>query len=313
MNEMRLVTEPSALIRRIARDALKGRWKDVALAVFIFLLLTSFIAALFDNIFPYYQTFEFGGQYFQYNASFVGSLYSLVLAGAFNYGIALFLLTFFRTKKTDNKLLFEGFAMIGKTILLNLVITLFTVLWTLLFIIPGIIAAIRYSQSFFILADHPEYTVMQCINESKTRMKGNVGKLFCLELSFFGWMFLAGLAAGGLAFTGGGFVGAVINSLISLIPEAFLMTYMLTATVVFYELLTGNLAVVNRSAQDEPIHMVNADYQVREEEPDDTPDAAPYVAPEERDRYNYAPKHEEDFGAPREDDFGSPRNEKDDF
>ena len=164
MNEMRLVTEPSALIRRIARDALKGRWKDVALAVFIFLLLTSFIAALFDNIFPYYQTFEFGGQYFQYNASFVGSLYSLVLAGAFNYGIALFLLTFFRTKKTDNKLLFEGFAMIGKTILLNLVITLFTVLWTLLFIIPGIIAAIRYSQSFFILADHPEYTVMQCIN-----------------------------------------------------------------------------------------------------------------------------------------------------
>ena len=307
MNQNRIITEPSALIRKIARDALKGRWKEIFIGFLIYLLLTNFV---FDTIFPMYRTIEFGGQYFQINQSPIGGIYTLVFAGAFSYGLCLFILTFFRTKKIDNRLLFEGFGLLGKCILLNLVMGIFIALWSLLLIVPGIIAAIRYSQAFFILADHPEYSIMQCLNESKARMMGNKAKYFCLELSFIGWYFLAGLCEGGLAITGGGFIGAVISALLGLIPYAFVYAYVVTANTVFYELLVENLAVVDRSAQSEPIHMVNADYQVHEEDPED---ARPYVAPDEADRYNYAPKHEEDFGAPTRDDFGAPGKEEDDF
>ncbi|MBR5740292.1 MAG: DUF975 family protein [Firmicutes bacterium] len=309
MNENKIVYEPSALIKRIARDTLQGHWKEVIIACFIYLLLTDFVSTLFDSIFPMYRTFELGGQYFQYNASFVGSLYSVVLLGAFSYGIALFMLTFFRTRKTNNTLLFEGFSLLGKCILLNLVMTVFIILWGLLFVIPGIIAAIRYSQAFYILVDHPDYSVMQCINESKVRMQGNKSKYFCLELSFIGWFILVGLIQSGLNLTGSGFVSVVISGLLSLIPMAILEAYLLTANTVFYELLVGNLAVVDRNAQNEPVRMVNADYQVHEEDVKEDP----YAAPENEESFNYAPRHEEDFGSPKEDDFGSPRKEDDSF
>ncbi len=314
MNEHRIVTEPASLIRRIARDSLKGHWRDVFVGFFIYLILTDFVGALLDNIFPIYRTIELEGYNMQYNNAFAGTLYSVLLTGAFTYGLTLFILTYFRTKKVNRTLLFEGFSLLGKTILLNLAIVLFVFLWALLFIIPGIIAAIRYSQAFYILADHPDYPIMRCIRESKERMKGNVGNFFILELSFIGWMFLAGFIQGGLTFTEGGFISAVIGSFLGVIPMAFLNEYIITANTVYYELLTGNLAVVNGSTQyDEPgrrsdtIHMVNADYQVHEDPVDDV-----YVAPEERESYNYAPR-DEDIGAPREDDFGSPGKEEDDF
>ena len=305
MNENRIVTEPSSLIRKIARDTLKGRWKDFVIGVFIYLVLTSFVSTVFDTIFPRYQTFEVGGYYYSYNMSFVGGIYSLIFMGAFSYGLALFGLTFFRTRKIDRTLLFEGFSVLWKAIVLDLLMAVFIALWTLLLVVPGIIAALRYSQAFFILADHPDYTPMQCIKESKARMVGNKWKLFCLILSFIGWMILCGLCQGGMALAGTGLFATLISALFQLIPQALLTAYMFMAYTVFYELLVGNLAVVNRNSafdqQSEPIHMVNADYQVHEEEPDE----APYVAPEERESYNYAPKNEDDFGAPRkeEDDF----------
>ena len=63
-------------------------------------------------------------------------------------------------------------------------------LWGLLFIIPGIIAAIRYSQAIFVLLDDPKKPVSQCINESKYLMNGNMGQYVVLHLSFIGWYLL---------------------------------------------------------------------------------------------------------------------------
>lgn len=68
---------------------------------------------------------------------------------------------------------------------------LFTFLWCLLFIIPGIIAAYSYSQTIFIMLDHPEMSAMDAIRASKQMMRGRKAELFVLELSFFGWAFLA--------------------------------------------------------------------------------------------------------------------------
>jgi len=67
---------------------------------------------------------------------------------------------------------------------------LFIFLWSLLFIIPGIIAAFRYSQAILIHYDHPEYSAMQCIRESSRMMKGRKAFLFLLVISFFLWFLL---------------------------------------------------------------------------------------------------------------------------
>ncbi|KHF31013.1 hypothetical protein LR68_00503 [Anoxybacillus sp. BCO1] len=63
-------------------------------------------------------------------------------------------------------------------------------------IIPGIIKSLSYSQTFFLLKDHPEYSALQAISESKKRMKGYKGKLFLLYLSFIGWGLLSMLTFG---------------------------------------------------------------------------------------------------------------------
>jgi len=94
-------------------------------------------------------------------------------------------------------------------------------LWTFCFIIPGIIAAIRYSQAFYILAQDSSKGVMQCIEESKWMMRGNKWKLFCLVLSFFGWALLAAIPVG--------------------IGYLWLIPYFSMTQVAFYELVSGNL------------------------------------------------------------------------
>ena len=284
MEQLHIVREPAGLIRKIARDALKNHWKDVSIAVGIYMLLTTYISEILNQLFPMYrdipidpdlaqiygQILELDGNAIKVNASFIGDLYQFLLTGAFAYGLALMLLTFFRTKRTDNKLLFEGFSLFGKTILLQILITVFTILWALLFVIPGIVAAYRYSQAFFILADHPEYSVTQCINESKARMRGNKGALFVLDLTFIGWGILASMASN-LIVTGlpSGNVASLIAAIISLIPMILYNTYFQVGRTVFYELLTQNLVVMvpDQHIQEQgvnPGNMVNASYEVHE-------------------------------------------------
>lgn len=82
------------------------------------------------------------------------------------------------------------------TMLLGLLTEIFVLLWSLLFIIPGIIKALAYSMAYYIKADHPEYTWKQCLDESQTMMKGHKMDLFLLNLSFIGWILLGGLACG---------------------------------------------------------------------------------------------------------------------
>lgn len=67
---------------------------------------------------------------------------------------------------------------------------LYVFLWSLLLIIPGVIAAYRYSMTHYILAENPEMGANDAITRSKELMKGNKWRLFCLQLSFIGWMIL---------------------------------------------------------------------------------------------------------------------------
>ena len=64
---------------------------------------------------------------------------------------------------------------------------MYGLLWSLLFIIPGIIAGYSYAMTSYILAENPEQTASDAIDRSKQRMSGNRWRLFCVQISFIGW------------------------------------------------------------------------------------------------------------------------------
>lgn len=90
--------------------------------------------------------------------------------------------------------LFQGLKYWKKIIGLYLFQSFFIFLWSLLLVVPGIIAYIRYSMAYMILKDNPELSIRECVNESKKMMDGYVGRFFCLNLSFAGWYILAFVA-----------------------------------------------------------------------------------------------------------------------
>ncbi|SEU29612.1 Protein of unknown function [Lacrimispora sphenoides] len=95
--------------------------------------------------------------------------------------------------------LFGSVRYLLKALGLILMVSLLTFLWTLLLIIPGIIAAYRYSQAVIIMVEDPSKGIMQCIRESKEMMVGHKWEFFVLELSFILWQLL-GLVTCGIAF-----------------------------------------------------------------------------------------------------------------
>jgi len=92
--------------------------------------------------------------------------------------------------------LFDGFGFIGKLILLNIVITLYVFLWSMLFIIPGIIAGYRYRFAVYNLCENPDIGVMEAISMSKAQTAGYKGDLFLLDMTFIGWNLLCSLTLG---------------------------------------------------------------------------------------------------------------------
>lgn len=129
---------------------------------------------------------------------FVGAVGALILAGPLNFGIAY---VFLKLARTGEEIavgdVFEGFKSdFGGTIVLTIMIGIFTFLWSLLFVIPGIVKAYSYSMAYYIKVDHPEYDWQQCINASKEMMNGHKADLFVLDLSFIGWIIVGFCACG---------------------------------------------------------------------------------------------------------------------
>lgn len=248
----RIVIEPAFKIREIARNALAGNWQRMFVGVFIYFFMLSGMMALLDVFFFTTRTFVFPyGQRVEMFIGYGSWLYELFVKGALTYGLSMFLLTFFRKKETDCGMVFEGFSIFIKTFLLYLLYAVKVFLWSLLFGIPGIVASYRYSQCFYLQADHPDWSASQCINESKRLMLGNKGKLFYLNLTFIGWYILASLPSmlTDLFDTTG--IISVIIWLIMSIPLVAVDLYRFMSQTVFYELVTENLVVVGNNREGE--------------------------------------------------------------
>ena len=106
-------------------------------------------------------------------------------------GQVVFILNMVRGLQNSLWNLMDGFQSFLRIIGLRILMAIFVSLWSLLFVIPGIVAAYRYRLALYLLLDHPEMGVMECIRESKRLMCGHKAELFILDLSFIGWALLS--------------------------------------------------------------------------------------------------------------------------
>lgn len=122
---------------------------------------------------------------------FLGAIVSLLVAGPLAVGLCLFSLHLARRTSPLIADLFDGFKAFGPALAASILMAIFILLWMLLLIVPGIIAAYSYSQTYFIIAENPTISPLEAIRQSKEMMQGRKWKLFCLMWRFFGWGLLS--------------------------------------------------------------------------------------------------------------------------
>ncbi len=157
-----------------ALDALKGKW---GLAIGTYLVYMLIVGGI--QVVP-----------------MIGSIGSIVIAGPMALGVAMFTIKFSRKEEAKLDQIFDGFKNFGNAIGAYFLMALFILLWTILFVIPGIIAAISYSQVFYIIAEDDTIGPMDALKKSKKMMDGYKWKYFCLGLRFVGWALLCMITLG---------------------------------------------------------------------------------------------------------------------
>lgn len=190
--------------RRIARDRLAGNWAVSVGAGLIAALLGGVLisgsASLQMSV--KMQTLEHLPHVLAWGLSrlmmFSGALglVQFVIGGTVRLGYCSFLL-----KQQDRRPLaagdlFSQFSRFGDGFVLSLLTGLYTMLWTMLFVIPGIVAAYRYAMAPLILTENPDLSPSEAISRSKAMMQGRKWKLFCLDFSFIGWNILNAMTFG---------------------------------------------------------------------------------------------------------------------
>ena len=181
MNTHIIVNEPCKNIRALARQTLRGHWIQAVLLM----LLTTGITSLPSLI--------AGRLTDSIAVAILLDIFTVIVNGCLDLGLAVYFLKIFRQQEAGINDLATGFDHMGNAVLLYVIMSLRIMLWSLLFIIPGIITAIKYSQAFYILADDPGKSPYQCLYESAVMMEGNKDKYFRLNLSFIGWYLLANM------------------------------------------------------------------------------------------------------------------------
>ena len=166
-----------AQIKAQAKEQLKGKVGSYILVTLAYVgiaMVIGFIGGLLSELVPILGTIAI---YIVLPPLMIG-FYMVFLNGT--YG-----------DKPEVATLFEGYkgSMFGKSLGLYWLVVLFTFLWTMLLIIPGIIKSFAYSMSWYILAENPDMTANEAITESREIMNGHKWELFVLGLSFILWAF----------------------------------------------------------------------------------------------------------------------------
>lgn len=178
-----MISTNKELVKK-SRESLSGKWGMAVGALFVYSLIALSVS-MFGTGWDMITGAIAQGPWDQLSP--VSSLLSLIITGPFTLGIAIFVLALI-TNSDDFKMeqIFWGFRTFPKAFVTYLLMFIFIVLWTLLLVIPGIIASLAYSQTFYLLADDKDITPMDALRKSKAMMKGYKWKLFALQLRFLG-------------------------------------------------------------------------------------------------------------------------------
>ena len=171
------MTTKNVELMKMARESLKDKW-GIAIATFLIYALIIGIVKGSAETYPFVN------------------LILLLISGPLSLGIIKFTINISRNQEARIEQLFESFSNFGTSTGAYLLTVLFTLLWTLLLIIPGIIAALSYSMTFYIIADDDSIGAMDAIDKSKKMMYGYKWKYFCLGLRIFGLALLCILTLG---------------------------------------------------------------------------------------------------------------------
>jgi len=157
-----------------ARAALRWQWIPAAIVFVVYLAILFFLSLI----------------------PVLGWILSILSTGPLTVGFKKYFLRLLRKERVELNQLFDGFSCFAPAFIASILCAIFTLLWTLLLVIPGIIAAFSYSMTFFIIADNPQIDGLQAIRRSKEMMRGHKLRLFCLGCRFIGWFFLGILTLG---------------------------------------------------------------------------------------------------------------------
>ncbi len=220
--------------KQIARNALSGRWPLAVLVSFLAVLLggsnsssgshwninSSNTNSSFSSLrysFPWLSgLFVFLASIFVFLV--IAAIVLFFIGSAVELGHKQFYINLVNGRDVSVATLFSRFTIIFKAFGLRVVMSVFVFLWSLLLVIPGIIAGYSYSMAPYLMAENPDMGIMEAISESKRLMKGQKLNLFLLQLSFIGWLFLGALTFG--------------------IGMLFVVPYMTAAETAFYLELT---------------------------------------------------------------------------
>lgn len=251
--------------RAAARDALRGKWLPAVLVAFVAGLLgvSSGIISHGGSVdinssssvqLSETQLTDFWLQYrFVLIAAIVllviWTIVIVVISGAVRLGYCGYFLKLADGEDVSFRELFSQFHRLGAGFCMNFLVSLFIGLWSMLFVIPGIVKSYSYAMTPYIMLEHPELGACEAITKSRRIMDGNKGRLFCLGLSFIGWGILCAVPAGigsiiaVTVYELSGSMGALLWMLpfgvITIVGSLFLCVYQEAAFADFYRSISG--------------------------------------------------------------------------
>ena len=183
-------------LKNSAKESLKGHYGEFFKMLLVCVLISfciGFVAGILDGVCK--TTWVVGkqelfGQSVDQTVGLFGTIGSIIDTCLFTFGITSFFLKISRNEEVTYKELFSKINLAVFYFALTFVAGLFISLWTLLLIIPGIIATYAYKMIYYIKLDNPEIGVLDAIKKSKEMMNGHKWDFFVLELSFIGWIIL---------------------------------------------------------------------------------------------------------------------------
>jgi len=202
-------------LKNEALNSLRGSWLISILSFFLLSMIISFVVSIIVSIFMGVAFLILGISGFDLNSIFSPTISNNPSIYDFKYLIIFYLIYFIllfaiiiissplsigyfsytlklaRDKNKDINNVFDGVKIFKKSLICYTLVFIYQMLWSFLFIIPGIIASLRYSQAFYILFENPDISPSEAISQSSKMMEGYKLKYFLLSLSFIGWYILS--------------------------------------------------------------------------------------------------------------------------